>query len=101
MRASGVTNLALEMSVVSRTKAMIACFAAPSFQDGSGSAAACASAGRGTKGAGRMGSAAKVESRTRRLIPEEEGVDGIAGEDPCLAGRVAAVHMGRMLRPMA
>jgi len=65
--------------MVSRTKAIIACFAAPSFQDGSGSPAAWASAGRVTKGAGRMGSAAKVESRTRRLIPEEEALDVIVG----------------------
>jgi|SRR6185436_560820 hypothetical protein len=67
MRASGVTKVGLERSVVSRTKDMIACFAAPSFQDGSGSAD-WASAGVGRKGAGRTGSAANPESTERRLM---------------------------------
>src|SRR5262252_6710255 len=34
MRASGGTNLGLAVLVVACTKAMIACFAAPSFHDG-------------------------------------------------------------------
>ena len=37
MRASGGTNVGLALSVVERTKATMACFDAPSFQDGSGS----------------------------------------------------------------
>ena len=39
MRSSGGTNFGLAGSVVARTKSKIACFAAPSFQEGSASAA--------------------------------------------------------------
>ena len=37
MRSSGATKLAPPSVVVEVTKSRIACFAAPSFQDGSGS----------------------------------------------------------------
>src|SRR5262245_53772366 len=67
MRASGVTKVGLERLVVSRTKDKIACLAAPSFQDGSGSAD-WASAGVARQGAGRMGSVANPESSERRLM---------------------------------
>ena len=42
MRSSGGTNFGLFLSVVVLTKSRIACFAGPSFQDGSGSAKAVA-----------------------------------------------------------
>jgi hypothetical protein len=42
MRSSGGTNFGLFLSVVVLTKSTIACFAAPSFHDGRGSAAAVA-----------------------------------------------------------
>src|SRR5574341_2295500 len=41
MRASGGTNFGLACSVAAFTKARIACLAAPSFHDGSGSLWAC------------------------------------------------------------
>ena len=44
MRSSGGTNFGLPCVVVSFTKAMIACFAGPSFQEDSGSSAARAGA---------------------------------------------------------
>ena len=52
---------------------MIACFAAPSFHDGSRppDVAVWAGADAGRNGADKAGSIAKVESRTRRLIPED------------------------------
>src|SRR5262245_19083200 len=40
IRSSGGTNLGLALSVVAFTKATIACFAGPSFQDGRGSVCA-------------------------------------------------------------
>ena len=70
MRASGGTKFGLDWSVVARTNARIASFAAPSFHDGSGSAVwACANV-RGSAPA-RTGSAARVESTTRRSMPRD------------------------------
>jgi hypothetical protein len=62
--------------VVVRTKSKIACFAGPSFQDGSKSPAlaVCASADMETSGADNAGSNASVESRARRLMPEEDAI---------------------------
>ena len=58
--------------MVARTKSKIACFAAPSFHDGSSppGAAVCAGADAERNGVDKAGSVAKVASRTRRLIPE-------------------------------
>jgi hypothetical protein len=55
------------------TKSKIACFAGPSFQDGSKSpaAAVCARAERGRSSSDNVGSNAKVDSRTRRFTCEE------------------------------
>jgi len=56
--------------MVARTKSKIACFAGPSFHDGSNPPGVCAGAETGRSGADNAGSSANVESRTRRLIPE-------------------------------
>src|SRR5262249_3561979 len=66
-RASLGTNFGLDASVVACTKAMIACFEAPSFHDGSGSAA-CAHPDVRKNGVERIGSAAKVATTVRRVI---------------------------------
>jgi hypothetical protein len=59
--------------MVARTKSKIACFAAPSFHDGNRppDVAVCAGADAARNGADKAGSVANVESRTRRLIPED------------------------------
>jgi hypothetical protein len=72
MRASGVTNLGLELSVVSRTNAMIACFARRRSRTG-GVGGSLGQRGPWNEGCRYDGSAAKAESTERRLIPEEEG----------------------------
>jgi hypothetical protein len=57
--------------VVALTNSMIACFAGPSFHDGRTPARPCAFAAVATASSDMAGSAAAVESRTRRLIREE------------------------------
>src|SRR5262252_4165594 len=69
MRSSLGTNFGLDGSVVDCTKAVIACFAAPSFQDGSGSALWAHPDVRKI-GVESSGNAATVESTERRLMPE-------------------------------
>src|SRR5262249_52005953 len=62
--------------MVARTNSKIACFAGPSFQDGSKSpaVAGCAGADTGRSGPDNVGSNASVESRTRRLTPEQGAI---------------------------
>jgi hypothetical protein len=57
--------------VVARTKSEIACFAGPSFHDGSNPPGVWAGAEMGSSGPDNAGSNASVESRARRLIPDE------------------------------
>jgi hypothetical protein len=56
--------------VVSRTKSRIACFAGPSFHDGSAplEVAVCADAEMDASGAEKTGTNANVESRARRSM---------------------------------
>src|SRR5882757_1003077 len=72
MRSSDGTNLALARSVMSRTKSRIACFAGPSFQDGSAAVGVvpCADTWVGKNGADKAGSNASVESNARRSMTE-------------------------------
>jgi hypothetical protein len=70
--------------MVARTKSKIACFAGPSFHDGSNPPGVCAGAETGRSGPDNAGSSANVESRTRRLIPEEGAIDFMF--DPDAAG---------------
>src|SRR6516165_5663757 len=62
--------------MVARTKSKIACFAGPSFQDGSKppAVAVCAGAETGRSGPKSVARSANVESRTRRFIPEEGAI---------------------------
>src|SRR4051794_21209687 len=55
----------------------MACRAAPSFHDGSGTTdfAVCARASAGRRGPNKIGTAANVESRPRRLTPEAGRID--------------------------
>src|SRR6516165_9961403 len=69
MRSSGGTILELEESVVTRTKSMIACLASPSFHEASCPPAPCAIAALLRSSAG-VGSTARLETKTRRLMPE-------------------------------
>src|SRR5215468_1312621 len=67
MRSSAETKLGLDRSVVPRTKSKIACFAGPSFHDGSKpppGVAVCAKAETGSRGPDKAGSSASVESKT-------------------------------------
>jgi hypothetical protein len=68
MRSAGGTKSAEPSRVTAATKFRIACFVAPSFQEGSMSpdAAVCALAEMD-----KTGSAANAESNTRRLTPEK------------------------------
>ena len=72
--------------MVARTKSKIACFAGPSFHDGSRppGAAVCAGADAERNGADKAGSIANVESRTRRLIPEDRMVGFMLGSSQTL-----------------
>src|SRR3954447_18680185 len=77
MRSSGRTWLGLDGSVVERTKSRIACFARPSFQDGSrpSDVTVCAEAETGRSSPDIADSSTgAVASRPRRLIPEEGGL---------------------------
>jgi hypothetical protein len=56
---------------------MIACFAGPSFHEGSGSPAACARAEAEKSGADKTGNAAIVFSKARRPIPDNGTLDFI------------------------
>jgi hypothetical protein len=60
--------------MVARTKSKIACFVGPSFHDGSNPPGVCAGAETGRSAPDNAGSSANVESRTRRLIPEEGAI---------------------------
>ena len=74
MRSSGGTNFGLARSVVARTKSTIACFAGPSFHDGSGppGVAVCAGADAGRERYGQVPEAtAMIESRARRFDAAE------------------------------
>src|ERR1700685_4255038 len=77
MRCSGGTNFGLVESVVVPTKSTIACFAGPSFHEAStlpgGAVCACAEAVRSAPD--RVGSAANVESKVRRSIPNRASFD--------------------------
>src|SRR5512142_1420265 len=75
MRCGTGTKSGDSSRVTAMTKLMIDCFAAPSFQDGSGSAAVCAGADVGKSVPDNTGSAAKVETRARRLMPDEAAFD--------------------------
>src|SRR5271166_4453125 len=57
--------------MVARTKSRIACFTGPSFHDGSKlpEVTVCAGAETGRSVGDKAGSAARVESRTRRFMP--------------------------------
>src|SRR5262245_3481327 len=78
--------------MVARTKSKIACFAGPSFHDGSKlppGVAVCAKAETGSSGPQNVASSTNVESRTRRLIPQD-GAIGCMFDPPCswlIAGR--------------
>jgi hypothetical protein len=67
--------LELARSVVTRTKSKIACFAAPSFHEGSGlpGVTVCADAEKGNIAPQIVGIIAKAESIVRRLNPERLG----------------------------
>ena len=69
---SGSTNLGLPGPVVHRTKSRIACFAGPSFHEGSAAleVVVCADAGAVNSGTDKAGSSAIVESKARQSIPE-------------------------------
>ena len=62
--------------MVVRMKSKIACFAGPSLHDGSKSfvVAVCARVDTGSSGPDNAGSNANVESRTRRLTPEQGAI---------------------------
>src|SRR5215471_20974176 len=87
-----------------RTKSKIACFAAPSFHDGSTPPGACANAATGSV-ADKIGSVARVESRTRRLIREKCLIGAMlvsleyARSRAPIAGRPQASHHARV-RPL-
>ena len=70
-------RIGLDRSVLTRTKCKIACFAGPSFQDGSTPLDVCAGAETGRSGPHNAGSNASIESRTRRLTPEEGAIEFI------------------------
>jgi hypothetical protein len=67
--------------MVARTKSKIACFAGPSFHDGSNRPGVCVGAETGRIGPDNAGSSANVESRTRRLIPGEGAIGFIFDSD--------------------
>src|SRR5579863_3024305 len=73
MRCEAATKSGEPSRVTAATKFRIACFAAPSFHEASGSV--CARTGWGRSGPDHAGSAAKAESSTRRLTPEWKGFD--------------------------
>src|SRR5271154_2820540 len=85
MRSSGGTKSLLDWSVVACTKSRIACFAGPSFHEGSGSAGNCPCGGGPTgncacaavvrRSPDSTGSVASVESKKRRLMPEKADTD--------------------------
>src|SRR6266481_6924900 len=81
MRCGTGTKSGEPSRVTAATKFRIDCFAAPSVHDGSvaADAAVCARNETGSSGPDKTGSAAKVERRTRRLIPEEGRVDFMFG----------------------
>src|SRR5271170_7494696 len=66
MRSSGGTNFELLRSVVSRTKSSIACFAGPSFHEGSTPLEAEVCAEADVRDVDKMGSNANVEISARR-----------------------------------
>jgi hypothetical protein len=66
--------------VVTRaTKSVMDFFAAPSFQDGTGSGPPCASAVVARSDPASAGSVARVATRARRLTSFEETIDFISG----------------------
>jgi hypothetical protein len=98
MRASGGTNCGLVLSVVALTSSMMACLAGPSFQKDSGSVCACAAVKRSIEG--NTASAAKVESKVRRLIPEGS-ISFMFGllANLCCARPISRAHEGGRLVP--
>jgi hypothetical protein len=77
MRRGTGTKSGEPSRVTAVTKSTIDCFAAPSFHDGSGAVdiAVCARTKLGSSDADKAGSTARLESRTRRLNPEEGTLD--------------------------
>jgi hypothetical protein len=71
MRCGTGTKSGEPSRVTAVTKLTITCFVAPSFHDGSASAAVCAGADVEKSVPDNTGSAAKVETRARRLMPHE------------------------------
>src|SRR5271154_342983 len=81
MRSSGGTNFGFARSVVSRTKLRIACFAGPSFHDGSAvlDVGVSADAETAKKETDKAGRSAKVEIIVRRGTPVCELIGFIFG----------------------
>ncbi|MFY9952861.1 hypothetical protein [Bradyrhizobium sp.] len=81
MRSAGGTNFGFAGVVVSRTKSRIACFAVPSFHDGSAplDVVVYAEAEMDKKGADNVGRNAKVEMRARRSMLADGSIGFIFG----------------------
>src|SRR5271169_5050983 len=81
MSSAGGTKSGEPSRVTVATKLRIACFAAPSFHEGSGLpvVAVCADAEVGSIAPGNDGRIAKAESSVRRLSPKKNGFGDMVG----------------------
>src|SRR5512139_4116772 len=100
MRCGTGTKSGDPSRVTAVTKSTIACFEAPSFQDGSGSPAAALCAPAGKSVSGKTVSTTRAESSVRRLTPEKNGVDDMAGTFQQVTSKTALreLLLGRRLR---
>src|SRR5580704_4301740 len=94
MRSAGGTKSGEPSCVTAATKFRIACFAAPSFHEGSGLpvVTVCADAETGRSAPGKAGSIAKVESSVRRLSPEKKLFGDMVGSLSRRASVPKSIH---------
>src|SRR5271170_3604638 len=100
MRSSGGTNFWPDASVVVRTKSRIACFAGPSFHDGSAAVdvAVCADAETDKNRAHIAGRSAKVEMRARRPMSVDGSIGFIVSISRALIN--APINIAGLQRPL-
>src|SRR5208282_6811017 len=100
MRSAGGTKLGPPSVVVVLTKSTIACFACPSFHEGSGSPAASACAETEKSGADKAGNAAIVLSKARRPILDEPVLIDVSCDSRVIPGigRTPKFTPGRWLK---
>src|SRR5271165_3706433 len=93
MRSSGGTNFGLPLSVVVFTNSRIACFAGPSFHEGSGSAAVVAAGwpAGDAAGVGLLLQPARISVKESNIV-ERNIQRGFISLSPVLAAPAAQLH---------